>query len=359
MHKPASKDQSCTSQVESESNPHGNILFFCEGSPERGFGHVSRCLALAAEFKEHSRNCIFVFRGSETARNKISEAGFEVIEVANEACFSSYKFSNEAAVVLDLLIPLEDSFFADASSKNVLICTLDDPTPNRIKSDLAFYPPVPQVKELDWENYAGELFCDWDFIPLRKEFANCASPAHHPKPSAQPEMLITAGGSDPAELTLKILLALRSLNEPFHAKVIVGPMFKNLDKIKGISLELGDKVKLITGVKEMAELMLESDMAVASFGMTAYELAACKTPQLLICLTDDHERSASALHNAGAAISLGRYDLVSEQILIENLHKLISSANLRSEMSSNAEKLGIGDGSSNICTAILKRLELK
>ncbi|OEU66650.1 MAG: acylneuraminate cytidylyltransferase [Desulfovibrio sp. S3730MH75] len=361
MHKPASKDQSYN-----KSNTLGSILFFCEGSPERGFGHVGRCLALAVAFnEEHGRNCTFVFRGTKAARNTISEAGFKIIEIVNDADFNGYKFSNEAAVVLDLLIPLEDSFFTNASSKNVLICTIDDPTPNRIKSDLAFYPPVPQVKELGWENYAGELFCDWNYIPLRKEFANCTSPVHHPKnlahhskSSTPPELLITAGGSDPAELTLKILLALRALNEPFHAKVIIGPMFKNLDKIKGISLELGNKVELIDGVTTMSELMQESDMALVSFGMTAYELAACGVPQLLMCLTDDHERSASALHDAGAAISLGRYDFVSEHILIESLRKLISSATLRSEMSSNAQKLGIGNGSSNIVSIIIKRLVL-
>ncbi len=353
MHKPAPKDQYATCA----NNAHGSILFFCEGSPERGFGHVGRCLALAAELKEeHSRNCIFVFRGNEAARNKISEAGFQVIEVANEPDFSNYKFSNEAAVILDLLIPLEDTFFETASSKNILICTLDDPTPNRLKSDLAFYPPVPQVKELGWENHAGELFCDWDYIPLRKEFANTPSLAHHSKSSAPPKLLITAGGSDPANITLKTLLALRKLNEPFHAKVIIGPMFNDIDKIKKISTTFLDKIGVLSNVKTMAELMRESDIAVGSFGMTAYELAACGIPQLLMCLTDDHERSASALHDAGAAISLGRYDLVSEQILIENLRKLISNESLRSEMSSNAQKLGIGDGSSNIVSTIIQRL---
>ena len=145
------------------------IAFFCEGSPERGFGHVGRCLALGAALRdEHGSNCLFVFRGSESARNKICEADFEVVEVS---AFESYEFSDEEAVVLDLLIPLADSFFTNAAAKKVLICTLDDPTPNRLKSELAFYPPVPQVQDLNWENFSGELFCGWDYIPLRKEFS--------------------------------------------------------------------------------------------------------------------------------------------------------------------------------------------
>ncbi|SDK34449.1 Spore coat polysaccharide biosynthesis protein SpsG, predicted glycosyltransferase [Maridesulfovibrio ferrireducens] len=331
------------------------ILLFCEGSLERGFGHVGRCLALATELRdEHESKCIFVFRGNEAARNKICNAGFEVIEVSD---FNSYKFTDEAAVVLDLLISLEEAFFANASAKNILICTIDDPTPNRLKSELAFYPPVPQVQELDWDNFSGELFCGWQYIPLRKEFTAIAGIESHKEESSIPKLLITAGGSDPAELTAKILQSLSSVKEPWHAKVIIGPMFKNLDRIKKIAVKLGDRVELISNVQNIARLMVQSDATVASFGITAYELATCRTPQLLLNLTDNHVRSASALHDTGAAISLGRYDLVTDQELIESLQKFISDAKLRAEMVSNAEKLDIGHGASNIATAIIKRLE--
>ncbi len=336
------------------------IAFFCEGSPERGFGHVGRCLALGAALRdEHGSNCLFVFRGSESARNKICEAGFEVVEVST---FESYVFSDEDAVVLDLLIPLADSFFTNAAAKKILICTLDDPTPNRLKSELAFYPPVPQVQDLNWENFSGELFCGWDCIPLRKEFSETTTlPPVIPdkEKSSIPELLVTAGGSDPAELTLKILQVLTAINEPWHAKIVIGPMFKNLDKIKGIAVKLGDRVKLVSNVESMSRLMSQSDLAITSFGMTAYELAACRTPQLLLCLTDDHASSASALHDTGAAISLGRYDRVTKQKLTETLLNVISDKKLRADMVMNAEKLNIGRGSSNIAETIIKRLKSK
>ncbi|SMF44938.1 PseG/SpsG family protein [Desulfovibrio gilichinskyi] len=336
------------------------IAFFCEGTPERGFGHVGRCLALSAAFREdHGSNCLFVFKGSESARSKICEAAFEVVEISD---FESYVFSDEDAVVLDLLIPLADDFFANAKSRNVLICTIDDPTPNRLKSELAFYPPVPQVRDLSWKNFSGDLFCGWDYIPLRKEFSkitNLPPIISDKEKSSIPELLITAGGSDPAELTLKILHVLTSLNEPWHAKIVIGPMFKNLDKIKGIAVELGDRIKLVGNVESMSRLMSQSDLAIASFGMTAYELVACRTPQLLLCLTDDHASSASALHDTGAAISLGRYDLVTKQKLTETLLKFISDRNLRAKMVASAERLNIGRGAANIAEIIIKRLKSK
>ena len=37
-----------------------------------------------------------------------------------------------------------------------------------------------------------------------------------------------------------------------------------------------------------------ADLAVASFGVTAYELAAVGVPAVYLCLTDDHAESAEA-----------------------------------------------------------------
>lgn len=332
----------------------GQILFFCEGSPERGFGHVGRCLALANAIRsEYGLHCRFVFRGSDAAQNKITEAGFALTPVTD---FNNWQFSDGDAVVLDLLVTLENSFFEKASQAGVLLCTLDDPTPNRLKCDLAFYPPVPQVKELDWTEFAGKLFWDWKYIPLRNEFKTAS-----PKQSKHtiPKLLITMGGSDPKELTLKVLHALKDIPGKWSAKVVAGPMLKSLDKIKDIAVVLKKRVEIISNVSNMAKIMIESDLAVASFGMTAYELAACETAQLLLCLTDDHSRSASALQESGAAISLGRHDHISIEIIRDHLSQLLENEELRKDMSKKAKSLKIGNGASNIARIIMEQLEQK
>ncbi|CCO23587.1 PseG/SpsG family protein [Maridesulfovibrio hydrothermalis] len=330
-----------------------HFLFFCEGSPERGLGHVGRCLALAVAVSgEHDCTCRFVFRGSAVARDKIISAGFEVTEVSD---FNKWQFSDEDAAVLDLLVPLNASFFRRADTAGTLLCTLDDPTANRLRCALAFYPPVPQVIRLGWKGFGGELFCDWNFIPLRKEFSAKVSHIQN----APPRVLLTLGGSDPEEFTLRILNILKYISESWTAVIIAGPMFNNLDKIKEIAVELGDRVELLSNVNNIAELMSKSDLAVSSFGMTSYELAACGIPQLMICLSDDHARSASALHHAGAAVSLGKYDRVSDQDIITNLKELISNQLLRTGMSTKAARLGIGKGASNIASIIMHRLELR
>ncbi|MEZ4483749.1 MAG: hypothetical protein R2864_03860 [Syntrophotaleaceae bacterium] len=60
---------------------------------------------------------------------------------------------------------------------------------------------------------------------------------------------------------------------------------------------------------DMPGALAHADLAIAAFGVTAYELAALGIPAVLLGLTEDHARSAEALNQAGMACSLGHYPL--------------------------------------------------
>ena len=330
---------------------NGPILFLCEAGPQTGFGHAGRCMAIAASLREKfGCDSIIGFRGAIEAKNKIKAAGFKTFPVSD---FDLWNFSNEGAVVLDLRINLAQSFFSRAKTAGKLLVSIDDPTPNRLHTDLAFYPPVPQFKELKWDGFSGTIHRGWEFIPLRKEFRL----PENPQPiHSIPKILITMGGSDPHGLTLKILQALKSVDGEWQAEVVIGPMFNNLDKIGQITVEHGKKVKLLHDIKDMSVPMQRADAAIASFGMTAYELSACGVPQMLLCLSEDHARSASALHASGAAVSLGKYDRIEDRKLAGELQNFISDHNSLRNMAEKAAGLKIGQGAMNIASRILERL---
>ncbi len=332
-------------------NSNGPILFLCEAGPQTGFGHAGRCMAIAAALREgFGCESIFGFRGAPEAEDKIKAAGFKTIPVED---FDLWKFGNEDAVVLDLRISLAHSFFQRAKAAGKSLVSIDDPTPNRLHTDLAFYPPVPQFHELNWDGFTGTIHRGWEFIPLRKEFHLPEKPRvlHSP-----PKILITMGGSDPHQLTLKVLNALKSVDNEWQAEIVIGPMFNNLDKIDQITVEHGKRVKLLHDIKDMSLHMQQADAAIASFGMTAYELAACGVPQMLLCLSEDHARSASALHASGAAVSLGKFDRIFDRKLAVELQNFISDQNSLKSMAAKAAGLGIGEGALNIASRIMKMI---
>lgn len=328
---------------------NGPVLFLCEAGPQTGFGHAGRCLAIANALREgFGRNSIFGFRGAAAAEKKINDAGFETIAIKD---FDHWKFDNESAVVLDLRISLAEPFFQRAKSTSKLLISIDDPTPNRLRSDIAFYPPVPQFNELEWDGFTGTIYRGWEFIPLRKEFRLSA---RSKRIQSVPKILITMGGSDPHNLTLRILSALKSVECDWQAEVVIGPMFNHLDKIDRITVEHGKRVKLLHDIEDMSLPMQCCDAAIASFGMTAYELAACGVPQMLLAVSEDHARSASALHASGAAVSLGKFDRISDRKLAIELQNFISGQNLLKSMAAKAAGLGIGQGAVNIAAKILE-----
>ncbi|WP_415714577.1 PseG/SpsG family protein [Maridesulfovibrio sp.] len=327
----------------------GPILFLCEAGPQTGFGHAGRCLAVASALQEKfGCESVFGFRGAAEAEERIRAAGFKTIPVTE---FNEMNFGKGAAVVLDLRIDLSFSFFQRAKKAGKLLATIDDPTPNRLHCDMAFYPPVPQFHELDWTGFSGEIHRGWEFVPLRKEFRLARTTKNTNSP---PRILITMGGSDPHDITSRILRALKSVSGEWQAEVVIGPMFNNLDKINQITVEHGKRIKLLYDIKDMSVPMQRCDAAIASFGMTAYELAACGVPQVLLCLSEDHALSASALQACGAAVSLGKFDRISDRELAAELQNFISSEDLRRTMATKAAGLNIGQGAINIATRIVE-----
>ena len=75
-------------------------------------------------------------------------------------------------------------------------------------------------------------------------------------------------------------------------------------------------------VTDMVPLMRAADLAIASFGMTAYELASQGVPGIYYCLSADHAEAVEALVATGLATNLGVHDQVSSGALTGALTRL-------------------------------------
>ena len=79
----------------------------------------------------------------------------------------------------------------------------------------------------------------------------------------------------------------------------------------------------------MSDIMAEADLAVASFGVTAYELAAMGVPAIYLCLTEDHEQSALMFQDSGLGLSLGLADFATDDELIASVEIFMNNENIR------------------------------
>lgn len=109
-------------------------------------------------------------------------------------------------------------------------------------------------------------------------------------------------GSNPAGMTLKAVEALDLLDEDFETIIVLGPGFSHHKVLRNLLARTRRHFDVSKNVIDMPALMAEADLAVASFGVTAYELAAIGAPAVYLCLTQDHAVSASVFVNTEITI---------------------------------------------------------
>jgi spore coat polysaccharide biosynthesis predicted glycosyltransferase SpsG len=330
-----------------------SVLFRCDGSPEIGLGHVVRCVALANCLKEtHDCRITFAMRNGPLGLEMVRQHGYPVSapmdadQSLNYGLWLGDVISTVGAqiLVLDVRDDLSRATVSALREHGILIVTLDDPSDRRLAADLAFYPPVPQVQRLKWDGFTGQLYTGWEWVVLRREFAQ-----RPPRPlHVLSQVLVTMGGSDPAGLTLKTINALDMLDEDFETVLVLGPGFAYHEGLGHLLGRSHRHFELWQNARDMSALMTRADLAVASFGVTAYELAAMSIPSIFLCLTEDHVESASAFVEAGTAVCLGVFSEITKQGLAQAVKFLLSDASERLRMAGQARERVDGQGAMRI-----------
>jgi spore coat polysaccharide biosynthesis predicted glycosyltransferase SpsG len=343
-----------------------SILFRCDGSHKIGFGHVIRCLALADELREnHGCNIIFAVLLDQKAIELIENHGYPV-ETADRtrkdfsygAWLNSVVVNiNARGIILDVRDDLPSEAINNLREKGILIATIDDPTDRRLLADFAFYPPVPQVERMDWQGFSGELCVGWEWVVLRREFSqtvrtrremSCVSNASN--------ILVTTGGSDPQSMTLKAIKALALLHEQFEVTIILGPGFAQRKDLNELLDNFPHPYRILENIPNTADIMAESDLAVASFGVTAYELAAMGVPAIHLCFSEDHVQSALFFQDSGMATCLGLADHLTEEKIAASIKSALFEEILRKDIHQQSKKID-GCGAARVAQLIASKLD--
>ena len=340
------------------------IVIRCDGSSAIGMGHVSRCLALAGELRDtHQCATTFAMRDPESAGVKaVRAAGYpvEIVSASERTDYGDWLRSvlpsqSARALVVDVRDALSRASLEMCGRAGIIVATIDDGSERRLASDLAFYPPVPQVAEMDWSGFTGRRYTGWEWVILKREFATAEAGEAGGEGRAC-DVLVTMGGSDQAGMTEFTLGALDILDAPLTVRVVVGPAFARAEKIIDTAARSRHSVEVSRAPSSMAPLMRSSRLAVSSFGVSAYELAACGVPAVHLCLTDDHARSSSVFDREGIARTVGVFGRITPQQVANAVLELRGAADLRKTMGERARQLVDGRGAGRVAAAIVERL---
>jgi UDP-2,4-diacetamido-2,4,6-trideoxy-beta-L-altropyranose hydrolase len=146
---------------------------------------------------------------------------------------------------------------------------------------------------------------------LRPEFAaaRAASLARRSAGRLQ-HLLISMGGADPQQATLRVLQALAPAPLPAGAQVtvVLGAIAETQPVIAALLPHLPWPTRLCVDVADMTPLLQAADIAIGAAGGSAWERCCLGLPSALLVLADNQRPGTQALVAAGAALALGGVD---------------------------------------------------
>ncbi|MDE2182245.1 MAG: NTP transferase domain-containing protein [Alphaproteobacteria bacterium] len=340
-----------------EIAPQGGLaLIRCDGGGAYGFGHVKRMIALARALRDSEGIGVeFAVNGGEEALTPILQAGFAATLVPSPRWNLGSVVADPDIFILDCRDGPTRCEVERFAARVPVTAVIDDGSERRLAADLAYYPPVPQVEDLDWTGSHCSVRTGWEWTLLGLAHAS-------PRPravSARPTLLVTMGGSDPYGFTLKAAHALTALEPLFRARFVIGPGFAHKEQVAKAIVGLKSNFETIEGADGLATEYAACDLALASFGVTAYELAAYGVPALYLCATDDHARSASAFEHAGLGLSLGLGGRVCDRTIADAVLSLLSDGRRRRDMRAAGLMTVDGNGAARIARDLAAALSAR
>lgn len=324
-----------------------NLIFRADANSQIGTGHLMRCLALAQGWKTIGGTVIFITNCESGAlRQRLQKEGFAVIGIQN-----SYPHPSDWQTMQEVLKRYPNTWcVVDGYNFNAEFHRLirRNGNPLLIVDDMAHLPFYDADIILNQNVTAErlhyncapntELLLGAQYILLRREFEKWRGFIRSTPPLAR-RVLLTMGGSDPQNITGKVIEALLRVDveQTLDITVVIGGSNKNHTRLQ--ALVFGQKVRnqehnvrFLFNVENMPELISETDLAIIAAGGTLWEMLFMKTPILSFSITDFQAQVIEALENLKLVQNLGKIANTNFAELENILVNLIKSLETRKQM---------------------------
>lgn len=341
------------------------LLFVAVAGPAIGYGHLSRCLALADCARHQGIDSEFLVFCDDGALSRMQHAGY-ACKIASVAALADAKIPDktenfDAVVVdfshaavfdeLDSARRLLRSLRAHAGTMMVIDALGEQTLARRMPdmpADVVAVPYVGATEERDrpWRTLAGP-----EYAVLAPAYADL--PPRVVREHAE-RVMVSCGGADPKGLTRIVLDGLELIPGRLLVRVVVGPLFCTglIDALIAHAKKSRHEIELLHSPDGLAQHMLWSDLTVAASGLIKYELAATSTPTILISMDDIHDIVNRPFACAGSVRDLGvEFDA---RLLAKTISELLDDAAARLAMAKVGRHLVDGNGTNRLLAELTK-----
>lgn len=365
-----------------------NIAFRTDASMQIGTGHVMRCLTLADAMQAAGTQCHFICRehpGNLIAQ--IRQRGFTVsvlpaatqenitdeqaVEThSNYAAWLGAEWATDAAqtkvgvgtTAVDWLIV--DHYALDARWEQTLrplcrkLMVIDDLADRPHDCDLLLDQNLGR-KVGDYSQLVPKgctVLAGPHYALLRPEFAALRDESLRRRAIPQlKHLLISMGGVDQADATGTVLEALQDCLLPADLRitVVMGPHAPWLERVQLLAKLMPQPTEVKVNVNNMAQLMVDSDLAIGAAGSTSWERCCLGLPTVVVVLADNQRNAATALEQSGSVKLLDSVVAIPHDLRL--ISSLLVTTDALSQLSQKSCLVTDGKGTTRVKDALSER----
>jgi UDP-2,4-diacetamido-2,4,6-trideoxy-beta-L-altropyranose hydrolase len=330
------------------------LLIRTDASVQIGTGHLMRCLALSQAWQDAGGKVVFLMATKAPALEaRLQSEGMKIVHLSvqpgsiDDAIQTScYAHQVEADWIVVDGYHFGTNYQRIIKNQKCRLLLIDDlGNFEYYYADLILNQNIYAHEELygNREPYT-QLLLGTRYALLRREFLKWRG-WRREIPEVARRVLVTMGGSDPDNVTLKVIQALQQVDvDGLEAIVVVGGSNPNHEELQAAVQDSRFPIRLESNVTDMPELMAWADVAVSAGGSTCWELAFMGVPALVTILASNQYPIAESLNAIGCAVNLGWYEDVSPTETAQALTQLLRAPGTRAEMSKHGRQLVDGDG---------------
>ena len=335
------------------------VLFRCDATRATGWGHISRCVALAEAFGEVGWRSIFAGCFDRSASQIIAAAGCEIREAATTA-----NAAGDAIATGQLLRQLKPDlvvFDSYAADRDYLDMLRSDATAMVLFDDFGHWADYPCDAILNFTVGAtGRAYLNRQrlrllgpaYFPARKNMRQLRAQTTRTTAGRASRVLVALGGLDEHGLARRVLRALHEAELTAEVHVVSGSRNRDIDEIKRTVEQFGGTSCYRHGLPDLASEFAWADSCIAGGGLTKYEALFMGLPTAAISMNAGQYDDTLLLEDRGAVMNLGLSENFDPARWVEMLRRFALDPSIRISLARRAAELFPGDTTGNAIQAL-------
>ncbi len=321
------------------------IVIRCIAEPNKGFGHLSRCLILARGLRKKKFKIFFAINKNKKVIDLLNKEKFELFVIP-----ISYSYETEGNFLKKIILEqkcigiiLDMREYGEKISLNLKnnpfkIISLDDAWIKNVHADVIINGTVAKryhnykLINKKSKQYLGPKYWIFpkQFLKYRKNYFDI-------KTKRKFNVVISIGGSDEKQISLSLIKKLLKYKQ-INFIVIVGPFFSKISALKKLS-KTNEHLNLINNPDKIWNIFKTADLGLIGSGNTLYEFVLLGIPTISISVVKHQLLYGEFFGHMGATKDLGLWSPNTSNMIANLLLPILNNKSIRQKMNSSSRKI--------------------